>query len=142
MDASASLESFCLLAKNARGRAAVQIIQEATAAPGLFAFGELLDMPNVQQVRSYHPKGLMRSFPLGGWATPGWRMQRTWWKMKHRLSSRPHPACRAFAGAYPIGQGEGVGWALCDRLASQPLTPLTDPAALDTPRLMREDTID
>lgn len=44
------LEQFCLLAKNARGRACVQIILEATASPGLFAYGELLDMPNIQEV--------------------------------------------------------------------------------------------
>jgi len=65
-----SLESFCLLAKNARGRAAVQIIHEATAAPGLFAFGELLDMPNVQQLKEgefAQSFELLRLFAHGTW---------------------------------------------------------------------------
>lgn len=65
------LEGFCLLAKSARGRAAVQIIQEATAAPGLFAFGELLDMPNVQQLKNgefAQSFELLRLFAHGTWS--------------------------------------------------------------------------
>ena len=46
-----ALQSFLALAKGARGRAAVAIIADATAAPGLFAFGELLDVPNVKEAR-------------------------------------------------------------------------------------------
>ena len=49
----AALEQFCILAKSAKGRAAVQIIAEATSASNLFAFGELLDQPNLKEVRSY-----------------------------------------------------------------------------------------
>jgi hypothetical protein len=49
----AQLEQFCILAKSAKGRAAVHIIAEATSAPNLFAFGELLDQPNLQEVTSF-----------------------------------------------------------------------------------------
>ena len=46
-----ALQSFLALAKGARGRGAVAVIADATAAPGLFAFGELLDVPNVKEAR-------------------------------------------------------------------------------------------
>ena len=50
-DASSSkLASFLALAKSARGLAACSVVAEATAAPGVFAFGELLDMPHMQEV--------------------------------------------------------------------------------------------
>ena len=42
------LEQFVLLAKNARGAGAVELIKQALEAPGVFVFGELLDMPNIQ----------------------------------------------------------------------------------------------
>ena len=42
------LEQFVLLAKNARGAAAVELIKQALEAPAVFVFGELLDMPNIQ----------------------------------------------------------------------------------------------
>lgn len=45
------LEAFCILAKSARGRAAAELVQEATSTPGLFVFGELLDMQNIKEVR-------------------------------------------------------------------------------------------
>ena len=55
------LEQFVLLAKNARGAAAVELIKQALEAPGVFVFGELLDMPNVQVIiliPSSHPASL------------------------------------------------------------------------------------
>ena len=44
------MEQYLLLAKRAKGRALVDLIQKATAEPGLFAFAELLDVPNVKEV--------------------------------------------------------------------------------------------
>jgi len=44
------LEQFVLLAKNARGAAAVELIKQALESPGVFVFGELLDMPNIQDL--------------------------------------------------------------------------------------------
>ncbi|RHZ24601.1 hypothetical protein DYB37_002588 [Aphanomyces astaci] len=43
-----SLEQFTLLAKTARGRACVALIQQVLSNKKLFVFGELLDMPNVK----------------------------------------------------------------------------------------------
>jgi COP9 signalosome complex subunit 7 len=47
------LEPFLLLAKSARGAGAAKLIEEAVAAPGVFSFGELLDMPNLKDVCAY-----------------------------------------------------------------------------------------
>ena len=44
------IEQFCLLAKGARGRALVDLIHRATAEPGLFVFGEILDIDSVKEV--------------------------------------------------------------------------------------------
>ncbi|TMW60542.1 hypothetical protein Poli38472_000584 [Pythium oligandrum] len=48
---ASSLEQFTLLAKNARGRACVALIQQALSNKKLFVFRELLDMPNVQALK-------------------------------------------------------------------------------------------
>lgn len=144
MDTSASLESFCLLAKNARGRAAVQIIQEATAAPGLFAFGELLDMPNVQQVSALLPS---QGFGFGCGAshwTAGLSLHGTCSTRDEKWSTVCPPV---------LAQPAVRCWGVSDRpkrwcrvgscvTATQPLTCITDPAAFVTPRLMHEHTTD
>lgn len=44
------LEPFLLLAKNARGAAAAQLIQQVTEAPNVFTFGELLNMEGISQL--------------------------------------------------------------------------------------------
>jgi len=47
----ASLESFLLISKSAKGAAAAKLIQDATSAPGVFVFAELLELPNIQEAR-------------------------------------------------------------------------------------------
>jgi COP9 signalosome complex subunit 7 len=49
---AAKLEPFLLMAKSARGAAAAKLVGDACAAPGVFVFGELLDMPSVADVRA------------------------------------------------------------------------------------------
>ncbi|XP_046995186.1 COP9 signalosome complex subunit 7a [Schistocerca americana] len=46
------LEQFVLLAKSAKGAAAVELIKQVLEAPGVHVFGELLDMPNVIELES------------------------------------------------------------------------------------------
>ena len=46
----AKLEPFLLMSKSAKGAAAAKLIQDATSAPGVFVFAELLDQPNIQEV--------------------------------------------------------------------------------------------
>jgi hypothetical protein len=52
-DSDTKVQQFLLLAKSVRGRALCELINKATAEPGLFAFGELLDMPNIAEVRLF-----------------------------------------------------------------------------------------
>jgi COP9 signalosome complex subunit 7 len=47
---SAKLEPFLLMAKSLKGAAAAKLIQDATSAPGVFVFSELLELPNIQEV--------------------------------------------------------------------------------------------
>lgn len=46
-------QQFLILAKSTRGRALCELISKATAEPGIFTFGELLSLPNVQEVGKY-----------------------------------------------------------------------------------------
>lgn len=43
-----ALQPFLLLAKNATGRAAADLVMQATQAPGCYVFAELLEHPNIQ----------------------------------------------------------------------------------------------
>ena len=47
----AKLEPFLLMSKAAKGAAAAKLIQDATSAHGVFVFAELLEQPNIQEVR-------------------------------------------------------------------------------------------
>jgi hypothetical protein len=49
---SAKLEPFLLMAKSLKGAAAAKLIQDATSAPAVFVFSELLELPNIQEVRT------------------------------------------------------------------------------------------
>jgi len=46
------LEPFLLMSKSAKGAAAAKLILDATGSPGVFVFGELLDVPSIQEVCS------------------------------------------------------------------------------------------
>ncbi|THH12850.1 hypothetical protein EW146_g7309 [Bondarzewia mesenterica] len=46
----AKLEPFVLMSKSAKGAAAAKLIQDATSAPGVYVFAELLEAPNVQEL--------------------------------------------------------------------------------------------
>ncbi|TFK18888.1 hypothetical protein FA15DRAFT_674926 [Coprinopsis marcescibilis] len=47
---SAKLEPFLLMGKSMRGAAAAKLIQDATAAPGVLVFSELLELPNIREL--------------------------------------------------------------------------------------------
>lgn len=44
------LEQFLLLAKNAKGIAAAHLIRQVTEAPGVYVFGELMEVPSILEV--------------------------------------------------------------------------------------------
>lgn len=46
------LEQFVLLAKTAKGAAALELIKQAIETPGVHVFGELLDMPNIRELEN------------------------------------------------------------------------------------------
>ena len=46
------LEQFLLLAKTARGSAAVELIKQTLDAPGVYVFGELLETECVRELRT------------------------------------------------------------------------------------------
>eukprot|EP00088_Acartia_fossae_P000399 TRINITY_DN10164_c0_g1_i2.p1 TRINITY_DN10164_c0_g1~~TRINITY_DN10164_c0_g1_i2.p1 ORF type:complete len:277 (-),score=53.20 TRINITY_DN10164_c0_g1_i2:523-1353(-) len=48
--AGSPLEQFVILAKNAKGAAAVELIKQVLEASGVYVFGELLDMPNIKEL--------------------------------------------------------------------------------------------
>ena len=50
-ESDARVEQYLLLAKGAKGPALADLIAKACADPQLFAFGELLSLPAVQEVR-------------------------------------------------------------------------------------------
>ena len=52
----AKLEPFLLMAKSAKGAAAAKLVQDATSAPGVYVFGELLEMPSVAEVSPFYPR--------------------------------------------------------------------------------------
>lgn len=58
-------EQFLLLAKSAKGAALATLIHQVLEAPGVYVFGELLDMPNVREVRGW-PGSPPRGGKLGG----------------------------------------------------------------------------
>ncbi|KAL3133270.1 hypothetical protein ABBQ38_007151 [Trebouxia sp. C0009 RCD-2024] len=68
----AKLEEYCLVAKGSKGRTVADVIQRATSDPVLFAFGELLALPSVQQLQDTDQAASFRTlrlFAYGTWAT-------------------------------------------------------------------------
>jgi len=53
MSGSAALEQFVLLSKTAKGAAATELIRQALETPGIYVFSELLEMPNIKEVRRF-----------------------------------------------------------------------------------------
>jgi COP9 signalosome complex subunit 7 len=71
VSSNSNLEQFLLLSKNAKGAAAIELVKQATEAPGVYVFGELLDMPNIKELatgpnsKHYH---LLNLFAYGTYA--------------------------------------------------------------------------
>ncbi|KAI0078495.1 hypothetical protein K474DRAFT_1660308 [Panus rudis PR-1116 ss-1] len=53
----AKLEPFLLMSKSAKGAAAAKLIQDATSAPGVFVFAELLEQPSIQELAGHEQHG-------------------------------------------------------------------------------------
>ncbi|KAJ7069933.1 hypothetical protein C8F01DRAFT_1207434 [Mycena amicta] len=46
------LEPFLLMAKSAKGAGAAKLVSDATSAPGVFVFSELLELSNIQELKA------------------------------------------------------------------------------------------
>eukprot|EP00026_Physarum_polycephalum_P007940 Phypoly_transcript_08012.p1 GENE.Phypoly_transcript_08012~~Phypoly_transcript_08012.p1 ORF type:complete len:284 (+),score=33.51 Phypoly_transcript_08012:62-853(+) len=67
-----ALQPFLLIAKSAKGKGCTAVIDQVLQAPGIFVFGELLDMPNVKQLEGTENKGhleLLKIFAYGTYPT-------------------------------------------------------------------------
>ncbi|XP_019872791.1 COP9 signalosome complex subunit 7b isoform X2 [Aethina tumida] len=64
-----ALEQFVLLAKNAKGPACVELIKQALDAPGVYVFGELLDMQSVTELQNSPYKNAFDTLTLFAYGT-------------------------------------------------------------------------
>uniref|UniRef100_A0A1B6CI91 COP9 signalosome complex subunit 7a n=1 Tax=Clastoptera arizonana TaxID=38151 RepID=A0A1B6CI91_9HEMI len=63
------LEQFVLLAKSAKGAAAMELIRQVLSAPGVHVFGELLDMPNIKELENGPNINYYRTLKLFAYGT-------------------------------------------------------------------------
>ncbi|XP_058794619.1 COP9 signalosome complex subunit 7b [Phymastichus coffea] len=63
------LEQFVLLAKSAKGAAALELIKQAVETPGVNVFGELLDMPNIKELKDGPHDNYWRTLNLFAYGT-------------------------------------------------------------------------
>ncbi|XP_063232503.1 COP9 signalosome complex subunit 7b isoform X3 [Bacillus rossius redtenbacheri] len=63
------LEQFVLLAKSAKGAAAVELVKQVLEAPGVHVFGELLDMPNIAELEKGPSAGYHQALHLFAYGT-------------------------------------------------------------------------
>ncbi|XP_023020337.1 COP9 signalosome subunit 7 [Leptinotarsa decemlineata] len=64
-----ALEQFVILAKSAKGSACVELIKQALETPGVYVFGELLDMPNVVEMVNSADKKCLNTLELFAFGT-------------------------------------------------------------------------
>ncbi|CAH0554826.1 unnamed protein product [Brassicogethes aeneus] len=64
-----ALEQFVLLSKSAKGAACVELIKQALEAPGVYVFGELLDMPNITELENGPFKNAFNALSLFAYGT-------------------------------------------------------------------------
>eukprot|EP00048_Salpingoeca_helianthica_P017256 m.236306 g.236306 ORF g.236306 m.236306 type:complete len:250 (-) comp20524_c0_seq1:51-800(-) len=63
------MERFLLRAKSVRGAAAKALIAEALSAPDLFVFGELLALPNIQELKDSSDKSAFLALEMFAYGT-------------------------------------------------------------------------
>ncbi|BFZ64054.1 hypothetical protein YB2330_005192 [Saitoella coloradoensis] len=59
------LTPFLLLAKSAKGKAAADLVSQATAAPGLYNYGELLETESIKALQGSKEWDMLRLFAYG-----------------------------------------------------------------------------
>lgn len=64
-----ALEQFVLLAKSTKGAACTELIKQVLEAPGVYVFGELLDMPNIMELANTPDKKYINTLELFAFGT-------------------------------------------------------------------------
>lgn len=64
-----ALEQFVILAKTTRGSACAELIKQVLEAPGVYFFGELLDMPNIAELAKGSEKNYFNTLELFAFGT-------------------------------------------------------------------------
>ena len=77
----AALQQFCLLAKSAKGAGCASLIGQALEHPGIFVFGELLDMPSIKELAGTAAAPHLELLKLFAWGT--------WTDYKSRAAQLP-----------------------------------------------------
>jgi len=65
----AAIQTFVLLSKSAKGKACAAVIQQALSTPNVYVFGELLEMPNVQQLAETEDKKVLELLKIFAYGT-------------------------------------------------------------------------
>ncbi|KAK9743698.1 PCI domain [Popillia japonica] len=63
------LEQFILLGKSAKGAACLELINQVLETPGIYVFGELLDMPSIKEVENTPNKKYWNTLNLFAYGT-------------------------------------------------------------------------
>ena len=93
----AALQQFCLLAKSAKGAGCASLIGQALEHPGIFVFGELLDMPSIKELAGTAAAPHLELLKLFAWGT--------WSDYKSRAAQLPALPCHVRGWRRRVGQG-------------------------------------
>lgn len=64
-----ALEQFVLLAKTTKGAACAELVKQVLEAPGVYVFGELLDMPNITELAKGEEQNFYSTLELFAFGT-------------------------------------------------------------------------
>lgn len=64
-----AVEQFVILAKTVKGAARTELIKQVLEAPGVYVFGELLDMPNISELASTSERKYFNTLELFAYGT-------------------------------------------------------------------------
>jgi len=66
---SGPLEQFILLAKGTKGMAAAELVRQALEAPALYVFSELMDVPNIKELKGGEHNGTWELLSIFAYGT-------------------------------------------------------------------------
>jgi COP9 signalosome complex subunit 7 len=114
-----ALEPFLALSKSATSpRAASDLISQATSAPNTYVFAELLQTPNIQNLRSSEEyASYLTLLEIFAWGT--WEDYKCMFAISRCGSKSVHPDLTSYSTAEPT---QALGTATSEALAPLPAT--------------------